>query len=228
MLPIVPWLFCVSCLATTSLGRNRQIKYLLNEQSAPKTVVVMPVYKESREVLLKAINSVVSCDYPVSCIHVFLSFDGGEVDELYLATVDRLGIPITLKDFPPSIDVAYNGARITVSRFPHGGKRKCQKATFKLIDKIYENNLQRNDDLFVLFIDSDYILDKVCIQNFMYEIELKPGSKKNMLTMTGIITSTTEKQSLITLLQDMEYVHSQIFERSVESGSEPLPACRVH
>lgn len=36
--------------------------------------------------------------------------------------------------------------------------------------------------------------------------------------MTGIITSTTEKNSLITLLQDMEYIHGQLFERSVESG----------
>jgi len=39
-----------------------------------------------------------------------------------------------------------------------------------------------------------------------------------MLAMTGIITATTEKHSLITLLQDMEYIHGQLFERSVESG----------
>lgn len=39
-----------------------------------------------------------------------------------------------------------------------------------------------------------------------------------MLAMTGVITATTEKHSLITLLQDMEYVHGQLFERTVESG----------
>lgn len=39
-----------------------------------------------------------------------------------------------------------------------------------------------------------------------------------MLAMTGVITATTEKNSLITLLQDMEYIHGQLFERSVESG----------
>ena len=190
---------------------------MLDEYTAPKTVVVMPVYKEHPDVLLTAINSVVNCEYPASCIHVFVSFDGDEVNELYLATADRLGIPVTLKSFPKSIDVSYNGARVTVSRFPHGGKRKCQKATFKLIDKIYEKYLPRNDNLFILFIDSDCILDKVCIQNFMYEMELKPGSKHNMLAMTGVITATTGKQSLITLLQDMEYIHGQLFERSVES-----------
>jgi chitin synthase len=36
--------------------------------------------------------------------------------------------------------------------------------------------------------------------------------------MTGVITSTTEKNKLITLLQDMEYIHGQLFERAVESG----------
>lgn len=36
--------------------------------------------------------------------------------------------------------------------------------------------------------------------------------------MTGIITSTTKQPGLITLLQDMEYVHGQVFERTVESA----------
>lgn len=218
VLLIVPWLFCVYQIVTKPLDRKKRIKFALDEKSAPKTVIVMPVYKEESDVLLTAINSVVSCDYPASCLHVFLSFDGDAVDELYLSTIDRLGVPVTMKDFPKSIDVSYNGARVTISRFPHGGKRKCQKSTFKLIDKIYTEYLKRNDNLFILFIDSDCILDRVCIQNFMYEMELKPGSKANMLAMTGIITATTEKMSLITLLQDMEYIHGQLFERSVESG----------
>jgi chitin synthase len=200
------------------VGRQQRIKTVLDEDSAPKTVIVMPVYKEEPEVLVTAINSVVDCDYPPSCLHVFVSFDGDEENELYLKILESLGVPLTLDTYPRSIDVTYKEARITISRFPHGGKRKCQKATFKLIDKIYTEYLKRNDNLFILFIDSDCILDKVCIQNFMYEMELKPGSKHNMLAMTGVITSTTKKNSLITVLQDMEYIHGQLFERSVESG----------
>lgn len=214
----IPWLFCVYQLVVNSLGRTKRIKTILDEDSAPKTVIVMPVYKEEPDVLMKAVDSVVDCDYPPSCLHVFLSFDGDQEDELYLKMIERLGVPLTLETYPKSIDVTYRMSRITVSRFPHGGKRSCQKSTFKLIDKIYTEYLKRNDDLFILFIDSDCILDKVCIQNFMFEMELKPGSKQNMLAMTGIITATTEKHSLITLLQDMEYIHGQLFERSVESG----------
>ncbi|OAL43015.1 hypothetical protein IQ07DRAFT_606190 [Pyrenochaeta sp. DS3sAY3a] len=214
----IPWLFCVYQLVTHSVGRSRRIKSVLDEASAPKVVIVMPCYKEIPEILLRTCDSLVDCEYPPSCLHIFLSFDGDQEDELYLNTIEKLGVPLTLDSYPKSIDVIYRSCRITVSRFPHGGKRHCQKRTFKLIDKIYTEYVKRNDNLFVLFIDSDCILDKTCIQNFMYEMELKPGSKKNMLAQTGVITSTTEKNSLITLLQDMEYVHGQLFERSVESG----------
>jgi chitin synthase len=214
----IPWLMCVYQLVTHSIGRKKRIQTVLDEASAPKVVIVMPCYKEIPEILLRTVDSLVDCEYPPSCLHVFLSFDGDQEDELYLNTIEKLGVPLTLDTYPKSIDVTYRSTRITVSRFPHGGKRHCQKRTFKLIDKIYTEYLKRNDNLFVLFIDSDCILDKVCIQNFMYEMELKPGSKKNMLAMTGVITSTTEKNSLITILQDMEYIHGQLFERSVESG----------
>ena len=214
----VPWLFCVFQLVTHSLGRKKRIKYVLDETTAPKVVIVMPCYKEVPEVLVTAVDSVVDCDYPPTCLHVFLSFDGDQEDDLYLRTIEKLGVPLSLDSYPPSIDVTYRSTRITISRFPHGGKRHCQKRTYRLIDKIYTEYLKRNDNLFILFIDSDCILDKVCIQNFVYEMELKPGSKQNMLAMTGVITSTTEKNTLITLLQDMEYIHGQLFERSVESG----------
>ncbi|KAK3318345.1 glycosyltransferase family 2 protein [Apodospora peruviana] len=214
----IPWLFCVYQIVTHQLGRTKRIKQVLDEVSAPKVVIVMPCYKEEPDILITAVNSVVDCDYPPSCIHVFLSFDGDQEDELYLSTIERLGVPLTLESYPKSIDVAYKGARVTVSRFPHGGKRHCQKQTFRLIDRVYHEYLKRNDNLFILFIDSDCILDRVCLQNFVYDMELSPGNKRDMLAMTGVITSTTRKHSLITLLQDMEYVHGQLFERTVESG----------
>ncbi|KAH6899047.1 chitin synthase-domain-containing protein [Thelonectria olida] len=214
----VPWLLCIYQLVTNQLGRTKRIKEVLDDVTAPKVVVVMPCYKEKPDVLITAINSVVDCDYPPACIHAFLSFDGELEDELYLRTIEKLGVPLNLHKYPEHIDVTYRAARVTVSRFPHGGKRHCQKLTFKLIDKIYKEYLRRNDNLFILFIDSDCILDKVCLQNFVWDMELSPGNSRDMLAMTGVITATTKKHSLITLLQDMEYIHGQLFERTVESG----------
>lgn len=214
----VPWLFCIYQLVTNQLGRTKRIKLVLDDVTAPKVVIVMPCYREEPDVLVTALNSVVDCDYPAACIHVFLSFDGDQQDELYLNTIAKLGVPETMGSYPRSIDVMYKSSRVTVSRFPHGGKRHCQKMTFRLIDKVYERYLKRNDNLFILFIDSDCILDRVCLQNFVYDMELSPGNTKDMLAMTGVITSTTKKHSIITLLQDIEYIHGQLFERTVESG----------
>ena len=166
----IPWLFCVYQLVTNSLGRNRRLKTVLDESTAPKVVIVMPCYNEIPEVLLTAVDSIVDGDYPPSCVHIFLSMDGDAISDLYLGTLKSLGVPVTLETYPNSLDIVYRGMRITVSRFPHGGKRHCQKQTFRLIDKVYEEYLKRNDNLFILFIDSDCILDKVCIQNFMYEM----------------------------------------------------------
>ncbi|KAF4996405.1 hypothetical protein FGRMN_4514 [Fusarium graminum] len=173
----VPWLFCIYQVVTNELGRKKRMKKVLDDVTAPKVVIVMPCYQEEPEVLIKAINSIVDCDYPPACIHVFLSFDGDEEDDLFLNTIDRLGVTLKTKSYPKSIDVTYRSARVTVSRFPHGGKRHCQKSTFKLIDRVYREYLKRNDNLFILFIDSDCILDK-----------------------------------------DIEYIHGQLFERTVESG----------
>ena len=45
-------------------------------------MVVMPVYNEEANVLLRAVTSVVESDYPPSCLHVFLSFDGEPSDDV--------------------------------------------------------------------------------------------------------------------------------------------------
>lgn len=163
----IPWLFCVYQLVTHNVGRKRKVKTVLDEVTAPKVVIIMPCYNEEPEILLRTVDSIVDCDYPPSCMHVFLSFDGDAESELYLNNLEKLGVPLTLDTYPKSIDITYRSCRVTVSRFPHGGKRSCQKKTYKLIDKVYAEYLRRNDDLFLLFIDSDCMLDKVCIQNFM-------------------------------------------------------------
>lgn len=91
-----------------------------------------------------------------------------------------------------------------------------------MINRLYEKYLERQDDVYLLFIDSDCILDKYCVQNFMYDMDFLPKRRKGsqVMAITGIITSRVEKGqgSFITLLQDMEYIHGQLFERAIESS----------
>ena len=215
----MPFLLCIYQLTTHSRPLGKQLRLVLDGSNAPKVAIVMPCYRELPNVLMRTVDSIADCDYPSDCLHVFLSFDSDLEDELYLGTLHRLGVPLVRRSgFPTSIDIIYKRTRVTVSRFTHGGKRHCQKQTFKLVDRIYAEYVKANDDLHVLFIDSDCILDRACIHHFMHEMQLGRSQDENVLAMTGVITSSTEKNSLITLLQDVEYIHGQLFERAVESG----------
>lgn len=214
----IPWLFGAYQTASYERGRSRHMKVLNNDGSAPKIVVIMPCDREKPATLAKAVNSVAESDYPSPCLHLFLLFDGEEEDEAYLSILEQFGIPSTVYPHPHYIDVTYRAMRITVSRLPHGGKRRCQMQTFTLIDKLYREYHRHNDDMFILLVDSDCVLERACLQNFIYDMELSPGNTKGMLAMTGVIMSSTRKSSPVTLLQDMEYIHGQLFERSIESG----------
>ncbi|EPS36304.1 hypothetical protein H072_10202 [Dactylellina haptotyla CBS 200.50] len=205
-----------------SVGRKSRYATLLHDDS-PKVIIIMPCYNEIAENVMKCINSIAGQEYPMACIHVCLSLDSDEISKEYLEVLSKLSVPTVRRNkYPVSIDVRYQNMRVTVSRYKHGGKRHTQKKTFQMIDKLYEKYLERRDDVYLLFIDSDCILDRYCIQNFMYEMDFLPREKnrRQPMAMTGVITSRIDKGqgSFITLLQDMEYIHGQLFERAVESS----------
>ncbi|KAK6346655.1 hypothetical protein TWF696_006774 [Orbilia brochopaga] len=205
-----------------TIGRKALYASLLTDD-APKIAIIMPCYNELAENVMKCINSIAGQDYPMSCLHVCLSFDSDEVSKEYLEVLNRLAVPTVRKNkYPVSIDVRFQGMRVTVSRYKHGGKRHTQKKTFQMIDRLYEKYLERRDDVYLLFIDSDCVLDRYCVQNFMYDMDFLPRqkNKRQPMAMTGVITSRIDKgqASFITLLQDMEYIHGQLFERAVESS----------
>ncbi|KAG0085289.1 hypothetical protein BGZ92_009103 [Podila epicladia] len=179
----------------------------------------MPVYNELPEVLHVAICSAIDGDYPKEHLHIFISFDNDATSDLYRALIRNLGVPADNDYYPPVLDLYFRGVQITVSRFPHGGKRLTQKKTFGLINSIYKNYPEKTDHLFVLFIDSDIVLPPATVANFMWDMQLKPGSTKDLLGMTGVITVTTkDDMTFINLLQDIEYVHGQFFGRAIESA----------
>ncbi|KAF8862089.1 hypothetical protein BDZ45DRAFT_549616, partial [Acephala macrosclerotiorum] len=116
--------------------------------------------------------SVFDSDYP----HVFLSFDGDEEDENYLNTIEDLGIPLSLDMYPKPIDVLYKSIDITVSRFPYGGEIHCLKATLKLIEQVHPKYQQHQFNRLILFIDSNCVLDRNCLQKFVNDKVVRPAS----------------------------------------------------
>ena len=197
----------------------------------PQVVILMPVYNEEPAALLRAVNSVVSCDYPQERKHLLISFDDINESPLYLTLVqsfvgnannnhEKTKNPSALvvepgwvkRDivYPQRLDFTVERMLITVSRFPHGGKRSTQAKSYAIINEVYE---KQADNTFVLFIDSDIILHKHAIHNFVSS----GRSKEGMLGMTGLVTCITSREfNVLQCLQDAEYVEGQLFVRSSE------------
>ncbi|KAF9345018.1 hypothetical protein BGX26_003643, partial [Mortierella sp. AD094] len=218
LLLVMPTVISINQLATSPRDVKQRIEAVRTTSTFPRVLIVMPVYNELPEVLHAAICSAIDGDYPKEHLHIFISFDNDAVSDLYRALIRNLGVPAEGDYYPPVLDLYFRGVQITVSRFPHGGKRLTQKKTFGLINSIYKEYPDKTDHLFVLFIDSDIILPAETIANFVWDMELKPNSK-NLLAMTGVITVTTKEDiTFLNLLQDIEYVHGQFIGRAIESA----------
>ncbi|KKA31124.1 hypothetical protein TD95_000606 [Thielaviopsis punctulata] len=220
LLLIVPSLVCIWELSLNRLqpasALNKSIPKL-TKASAPKIAIVMPVYQESLDVLVDAIQSIVHSQYPKNCMHLFVSFDSDDVDGLFKETLEKFHVS-PFDNMPTHIDIACSGVRITFSRFPHAGKRACQQSTYNLFKRTYAHYGYQWDNVLVLFMDSDCRLDSNALRGFAHDMYASPGNSRRTLAMTGLITASSPRLSLLSLLQDVEYVHGQLFDRAVESG----------
>ncbi|KAF9577987.1 hypothetical protein BGW38_006475, partial [Lunasporangiospora selenospora] len=218
LLLVMPTVISVRQLMTSPGNVKEQLEAIRSTNTFPRVLIVMPVYNELPEVLHVAICSAIDGDYPKEHLHIFISFDNDAVSDLYRALIRNLGVPADNEYYPPVLDLYFRGVQITVSRFPHGGKRLTQKKTFSLINSIYKEYPEKTDHLFILFIDSDILLHPSTIANFVWDMQLRPNSK-DLLAMTGVITVTTkEDMTFLNLLQDIEYVHGQLIGRAIESA----------
>jgi chitin synthase len=68
--------------------------------------------------------------------------------------------------------VTYRGLRLTVCRFPHGGKRHAQKWAHMVLKERWCDSPVKP---LVLFIDSDIVLDPYAVHMFAWEF-VKPSS----------------------------------------------------
>lgn len=200
--------------------RNAKLdaKLMGDESLWREVVVVMPVYNEEPHALWRAVQSVLFSDYPGTKIKFYVSFDDENISQLYSSLMRKLDCHSTNDDgsFPPILQLTRENVQLTISRFPHAGKRGTQAKTFKLIESEYE----KTPTVFkphVLFIDSDIILHRNAIHNFVCALE----SNQNMQAMTGLITCLTSRKnttpSFLAWMQDCEYIHGQLFIRNLES-----------
>ncbi|CEP00011.1 hypothetical protein PBRA_007745 [Plasmodiophora brassicae] len=203
------------------------------KKTNPYVTVVMPIYNEPIETLMIAINSVTKTKYPLNRLHLVLAFDSDEVSTLYRSVIyclmtnktkidyeklstseglDELGVSSEAREFPVIGDIMYRNLKVTPCRFEHGGKRHAQMCAFRYLSSLYKN--QETKPL-LLFIDSDIELEVHAIPNFIYDMNRQPGIYREALT--GLITcKTAGTYSFLKVLQDTEYIESQMLQRNSE------------
>ncbi|SPR00863.1 unnamed protein product (mitochondrion) [Plasmodiophora brassicae] len=198
----------------------------------PYVTVVMPIYNEPIETLMTAINSVAQAEYPTHRLHLVLAFDSDEVSTLYRTVIyclvagktcidssmlttgnvlDEIGVS---GDGLPAVgvDIMFRGLKVTPCRFVHGGKRHAQMCAFRYLSDLYAALATKP---LLLFIDSDIELDALAIAHFTYEMMGQTGVYRDALT--GLITcKTAGTYSFLKVLQDAEYVESQMLQRNAE------------
>ena len=175
-----------------------------------KVNIIIPIYNEKPESLWNTIESIKNLDYNREKIHVYLAFDDDKTPEAFIYLLDKYKISIesVLNNYCIDIDDIIN---ISVCRFPHGGKKSAQQGAYNIIKS--RNNIEELDKTYLFYIDSDIILKRDCLWQFLHHMK-----RFNKSCLTGMINCmTSENIKLITLYQDIEYTSGQIFWRNMEN-----------
>ena len=163
---------------------SKSVKKRLKNYQIPQTVIVMPIYNEEPDALVRAVESVTNCVYPQRYSSCYLSFDNPDESDLYLHLMKYLTHDADPPEegYPSQVHLVFKKIHFVVNRFPHGGKRHTQSLTFQQIKKAF---LDHEDNTFLLFIDSDIVLHDDCLIEFVRAMEKRP----NLIGMTGFISA---------------------------------------
>ncbi|RKO86586.1 chitin synthase-domain-containing protein [Blyttiomyces helicus] len=174
----------------------------------------------SLQALLAAIISIVECKYSKDRMRLMLSFDDDSESPIFLQTLKNLdyvapppgrpvsGDPLSSEgSHPMTLDIIFRGVRVTICRFPHRGKRLTQGAAYALAEKRWSVDLY-------LFMDSDVQMHPKALRAFVADFEARPGR----IAATGLIVCSFPTRNLWWILQETEYVQSQMLDRCLESA----------
>ncbi|KAJ3060578.1 hypothetical protein HDU98_003477, partial [Podochytrium sp. JEL0797] len=220
------------CAEKSAKKKKEQTNLPATSTCQPQVAVIMPIYNEPIASLMQAINSVTESKYPSERLHLVLAFDADEISPLFRAVVycltsnnphpdytilstqnglTSLGMSNDASNYAALQNATYRGVFVTICRFPHGGKRHAQKCSFEHLEGIYQGLLVKP---LLLFIDSDIELDGEAILEFVEELN-RPGGNREALT--GLVTCKTKNTfSFWSVLQDTEYIESQMLHRNAE------------
>ena len=138
----------------------------------PKFISILPVYNESVENLVNAINAILNSNYPKELMEIHVSFDDTKLSDLFKSLILHFVPFIVPEDLPQTFKwVTDDSSIIYFHRWPHGGKRSAQAHTWNFIQK---NCFFTTEPIFIL-TDSDNILLNEAFNNLAIEFNKYPN-----------------------------------------------------
>ena len=173
-------------------------------------MIVMAIYNEQPDALWNAIQSVKDLDYNLSKVHCYLAFDDDKEPDAWKHLMTKYDLE-AVRD-KKIIVIEEEGLRLSICRFPHGGKKSAQRGAFLQMEEDYSREIL--DDSLIFLIDSDIVLQPDSLAHFVYYLE---KNKKNCAT--GLITCiSSDTYTFLKFYQDVEYISGQVFWRNMENS----------
>lgn len=202
ILAIVPMFLAIVTMIITWYYKNKK------EFEERKINIVMPIYNEEPDALWNAIQSVNNLNYEKAFINLYLCFDGVEqTDALTYISRKFKKYQKIMSSIQTNVEFKLESdLNINIVRLVHGGKKSAQYGGYKLIKEKGDTNS------IVFLIDSDIVLDKECINEFLWFMQ-----KFNKTCCTGMISCSKKGGNFLEYYQDIEYSAGQIFWRNAET-----------
>ena len=161
---------------------------LIGSGEAYRVAVLIPLYNEDPDVVVRMLSALLNQTSPPAEIHVV---DDGSTQGSYLEQRDWfIG------------QAAVSGIYATWQRTPNEGKRHAQVHGFRKI---------RDADLFVT-VDSDSMLDAEALREIV-----QPFSDPRVMSVAGVILAINNRENLLARVTDVIFVGQQLIDRAFMS-----------
>jgi chitin synthase len=135
--------------------------------------VLLYVRRESPDILMCALESILRSDYPKSKLHVIMAFDEDSEGLEYIQFLKKLKLyrGVLEKKYA---ETQLDGMSIYATKFYYSGKRATQKHCIELVRRNFGQDQKVSQDPVLLFMESDVVLERQTLATAIRLFQAEP------------------------------------------------------